>query len=201
MQDKSTITYHLVFPGEDRENAIDILSTITVKAPEVGEVLHINTTLEKTWLQSRFSHLSEKQLKALTRSEDSQVRNDFVVVDVKRWLKTRHIPMTSDKVFEIDVLKSSGTSGISPEIPVEVVTEHFEVFIEPFRHTELTEKPIAKVRNLLGSLFGTFDMISLIAEHPDKEKELLELFKGHIADTKGSIEKLREIIGNDKNWK
>lgn len=201
MKDKSTITYRLVQPGEDRVESIDILTTYTTKVPEVGEVININTTLEKSWMQSRFSHLSEQQLKALVRSEDSQLRDNFVVVDVKRWLKIMHTPVSADKILEIDFLGSTSTSGIKPEIPVEFIIENFEVYIEPFRHTELTEKPIAKVRNLLGSLFGTFDMVSLISEHPDKEKELLELFKGHIADTKQSIEKLREIIGNDKNWK
>jgi len=201
MQDKSTITYWLRQPGEDSGEAIDILKTITTKVPEVGEVVNINTNIESGWLKSRFSHLSENQLKALIRSEDSQLKGDFVVVDVKRWLKARHVPMSANEVFEIDTIGSSSPSGISPEIPVEVITEDFEVFVEPFRHTELTETPIAKVRNLLGSLFGTFDMLSLIAEYPDKKDGLLELFKGHIEGTKESMEKLREIIGNDKNWR
>lgn len=201
MQDKSTITYWLVQPGEDKGEPMQVLKTKTIKTPQVGEVINIDTQLEKGWLKSRFNHLSENQLKALVRSEESQLKDDFVVVDVKRWIKTRHVPMSANEVFEIDTIGSSSPSGISPEIPVEVVNEDFEVYIEPFRHTELTEKPIAKVRNLLGSLFGTFDMVSLIAEHPDKQKELLELFKGHIADTKQSIDRLREIIGDDKNWK
>jgi hypothetical protein len=201
MQDKSTITYWLRQPGEDSGEAIDILKTITTKVPEVGEVVNINTNIESGWLKSRFSHLSEKQLKAFIRSEESQLKGDFVVVDVKRWLKTRHVPISADEVFEIDTTKSSNPSRKSTELPAEVTTEDFEVFVEPFRHTELTETPIAKVRNSLGSIFGMIDMLSLIGEHPDKEKELLELFKDSIKDTKESMARLRELIGNDKNWR
>ena len=201
MQDKSTITYWLRQPGEDSGTETDILVSEVNKVPEIGERLRINTFLDMNDLSREFSHLSEKQIKSLVRKDESQIRGEFVVVDVKRWLKIKHESRKASDIFQIDVLGSNGTSMISPEIPSEYTIENFEVYIEPFRHTELTETPIAKVRNSLGSIFGMIDMLSLIGEHPDKEKELLELFKDSIKDTKESMARLRELIGNDKNWR
>jgi len=204
MSNKSTIRYWLREPGEDSGAEIEILSTVTIKVPEVGEVVNINTTIESSWLKSRFSYLSEKQLKALVRSEDSQLRGDFVVVDVKRWLKTRHIPMSSKDVFEIDTIGSSDISGRGPEIPVEVITEEFEVYIEPFRHTELTETPIAKLRNLLGPMSGYFQMLEIINEMDENDENkagMYELLSQSAKQSSDTMDKILELVKNQKIWK
>ena len=131
MQDKSEISYWLIQSGEDKGLAIKLLTTNTIKVPKVGEILHINTKIDKNWLDIRFKDLSETQRRALIRDEDTQISSDFSVVSVKRWLKTSLVPIKASEIFSIDVLSGSNTSGISPEIPAEIVSENFEVFLEP----------------------------------------------------------------------
>lgn len=202
MKDKTNITYWLQLPGEENEGLeIYIMSTEMSKVPSAGEVINFDTRFEKEWAESVFSHLSEQQKKSFFPREESQIKGDFVVVSVKRYIKVKYYSEEASRVFSNISIGSNGTSMISPKIPVSYNIECFEVFVQPFRNTELTETPIARVRNLLGPLFGIIDMLNLIAEHPEKEKELLELFKGNIKSTKESIMKLREIIGNDENWK
>lgn len=198
MNDKSTIRYWLREPGEE-DAGINLFTTNTTKVPEKGEVININSLIDKIWIESRFAHLSEKQLKALLPSEEKQVRGNYVVVDVKRWLKTSHHPYAasgSDFAFV-----SENSTVTSTVIPVESVKEDFEVFIEPFRHTELTETPIAKLRNALTPVFGIADLVTAMIEHPEKEKELIDLLKGSLGVTRECIDKSRELLRNDKNWK
>jgi len=198
MQDKSTITYWLRQPGEE-DGGINLLTTNTIKVPEKGEVINIETLIDKTWIETRFAHLSEKQLNALLPSEDKRVRGDYVVAEVKRWLKTSHYPYrVSGSDF---ALVQENTTSTSTVIPVESVKEVFEVFIEPFRHTELTESPIAKLRNSLTPVFGIVDLVTAMIEHPDKEKELIDLLKGSLGVTRECIDKSRDLLKNDKNWR
>jgi hypothetical protein len=79
--------------------------------------------------------------------------------------------------------------------------ETFEVYIQSFRNTELTETPIAKVRNLLSPILSSFQMLELIKAHPDKEKQIIELIVGQLDVANESIVKLRELIGDSKLWK
>lgn len=200
MEDKSTITYNLVQPGGDRSNSIQIMRTNTVKVPTVGEVIHFDTRVDIKSMTLQFGHIEESRLKKMITPEEAQVCGDFVVVDVKRWLETKYYPGDVSE-FMRSSISPSVTAGPNTKFPMSYDVEEFEVFIEPFRHTELTERPIAKVRNLLGSVFGTMDMLKLLNEHPDKEKELLELMKDNIEVASEAMIKLREIIGNDSNWK
>lgn len=200
MNDKSTIRYWLRQPGEDSDSAVQLISTQTVSVPKVGEIFSIDTKFDKTWLEIRFQHLSEKQRKALTRDEESQVRGDFVVVDVKRWIKTQLVPVPADEAFGIE---NNSTSAQRPDVPIEIVREEFEVYIEPFRHTELTETSIAKLRNKMGSIYGYFQALKAFHEakasdmHKDAMKVLLKDMEKQAIE---NIEDVVAFIKDDKNW-
>ena len=124
MQDKSEINYWL------GEGNIKLLTTKAIKVPDEGEVLSLDTRIDKIWMKSRFRDLSAAQLKAMTRSDDEQVRGDFKVISVKRWIRIKQFPVEASKLFSLDTLGSNVTSPVSPEIPMEVVYENFEVFLE-----------------------------------------------------------------------
>jgi hypothetical protein len=157
MQDSTEITYWLSKPGEATAE-VQIISTITSKVPSKGEVINLETLIDTEWAERVFT---ENALKILPQKE-SCVNGDFVVVDVKRFIRR-------------SVYKGDWTDkgAILKDIPLSKNYETFEVIIEPFRHTELTETPIAKLRNVLTPIFGVVEMLKLTQEFPDKEKELL----------------------------
>lgn len=192
--DKAEITYWLRLPDED----ISLLTTQVSKVPEVGEVLHINSAIEMGFMKMKFSHLSDKQMNSLLPQENQRVKDDFVVVDVKRYLKTRYVGAKASELFAIE---STSTSAQEAEIPVQYIIETFEVFVEPFKESELTESPIARVRNLLSPIVGSFDILNAIKKNPEKEKELMELFRSCLETASDSIPALLEIVRDDKNWK
>lgn len=186
MQDSTEITYWLSKAGEATAD-VQIISTITSKVPSIGEVFHLETLFDKDWAKFAFT---EQALKILPQ-EESCVKGDFVVVDVKRWIRR-------------EVYRGNWTDKgvILKDIPLCKNYETFEVIIEPFRHTELTETPIAKLRNALTPVFGAVEMLMLTQAFPDKEKELLELFRESLQNEVGPyLEKAKELLKNNKNWK
>ena len=197
MKNKTEIRYWLI----DGEEETDIVGIPTSKVPEVGEVINFGHHWDEDRANRVYEHLDDAHKKAFFPKKEKLITGEYVVVSVNRYITIDYVKTKVSEVFEGVKSFSNSTNYQIVEIPTLNTIEVFEVFIEKFKHSELTETPIAKVRNLLGSLFGTFDMISLIAENPDKEKEILELLKGHIEDAKEPMTRLREIIGDDKNWK
>ncbi len=196
MEDKTEISYWF---KESEESKVEILimRTMTSKVPDVGEIIHINTIVDEDWLNNSFNHLPDFQKKAFFPLKEKQIKGKFVVKSVNRYIKTEYFSKEFHSVFH------SQSTGVvkGPEIPAECIHETFEVFIEPFKHSDLTESPIAKVRNLLGSVFGAFDILNTIKANPDKEQELMELFKSSLETANESIPKLRELLKDNKNWK
>lgn len=197
MSEKSTISYWLKKPGEEG-GEIKILTFETSDVPKVGEVVNINTKINREDLLIQYRHLDGELLRNFLRKDEEQVKGDFVVVHVKRWLSISHVDSTTR---DLPIGLQNSTTSYYVSYPAEQLRENFEVFVEPFRHTELTETPIAKVRNLFGGLVGQLDLLNLIGEYPDKEKDLLEIFKSNISNTQESINRLRELLNNSDNWK
>jgi len=201
MTNKYTTTYWLQNPGEEGSE-IKLLETSTTKVPERGEVISIKTDFDQTWAEVRFKNLSEHDRQIFFPKEEVQVKGDFVVVEVKRFLKISYYSKSISEVFGHAPVASPTTSMMDlREIPVGDEIENFEVFVQPFKHSELTETPIAKLRNLLGPIFGTIDILNLTKEHPEKEKELREMFFDSLKTANDTMPKIRELIGNDKNWR
>lgn len=197
--DKTKIRYWLIGIGEDRDTPeVNILTTSTTKVPEVGEIININTQFNRFPIVQEYSDvLKEDDVIKILRKPEEEVKGDFVVVDVKRWLRITHGSQQPQTYYDTYGNKSSSwTHG-----PCEFFIEDFEVFIEPFRHTELTETPIAKLRNQLTPILGAVDMLELITEFPDKEEELINMFKSSLPTIRESIDKVRELLKNSKNWK
>jgi len=196
MKDKTEIRYWLREPGEEGVET-HIMRTMTYKVPEVGEVIHFDTVADKGWLERSFNHLPDYQKVAFFPKQEIQIEGDFVVVSVKRYLKEKYSSAEFHSVFQSEL--TGRHKG--PEIPTGNVIEEFEVFIQPFQHSELTETPIAKVRNLLSPILGSFKIIELIKQNPGREKEIIELLVGGLDVANESIEKLLKIVRDDKNWK
>ena len=204
MTNKTKITYWLQIPGEDSGMKTELLSTFTSKVPESGEVINIETKFDLEWAEYRFRNLSAHDKQIFFPKLNTQVKGDFVVVTVKRFLEVRYHPAPISKVFS-GIGSTFNSTSISTmedrEIPVGEEYETFEVYVQPFKHSELTETPIAKLRNLLGPMFSTFDLLNLAKEHPDKETELREMFFDSLKVANETMPKIRELIGNDKNWR
>lgn len=199
MKDKSTISYWLVQPGEDLGEAIDIMSTNTFKVPEKGEVIHINSKSDTTNLQHRFSHLKPDQLRRFIPIEEKLVDGDFVVVDVKRWIKICYYPEKLNNLFPLE--SSNITSNTSVDVPISYEVENFEVYVQPFRNTELTETPIAKLRNKMSPIYGYLQVVKAMRDKETDSEELGNLFKEMQNQAIDSIEDIVEFMRNDKIWK
>mgnify|MGYP006384540371 FL=1 len=202
MKDKSTISYWLVLPGESEDTAIDILTTPTQKVPEIGEVININTKVDKESLSLQFSHLNEESIRRFIPAKEKQVKNDFVVYDVKRWIKTVYYSEDSNKIFYPEA--SNSTSGVGTRIPMSYEVENFEVYVHPFQHSELTETPIAKLRNLLGPMSGYFQMLEIINEmdeNDDKKAEMHVLLNSVAKQSSETMDKILELVKDQKIWR
>lgn len=202
MNDKSTISYWLVLPGEDESTAIDILTTPTKKVPEIGEVININTKVDKESLSLQFSHLNEESIRRFIPAKEKQVKNDFVVYDVKRWIKTVYYSEDSNKIFYPEA--SNSTSSAGTRIPMSYEVENFEVYVHPFQHSELTETPIAKLRNLLGPMSGYFQMLEIINEmdeNDDKKAEMHVLLNNVAKQSSETMDKILELVKDQNIWK
>jgi hypothetical protein len=202
MKDKSTISYWLVLPGENEDTATDILTTPTQKVPEIGEVININTKVDKESLSLQFSHLNEESIRRFIPAKERQVKNDFVVYDVKRWIKTVYYSEDSNKIFYPEA--SNSTSGAGTRIPMSYEVENFEVYVHPFQNSELTETPIAKLRNLLSPMSGYFQMLEIINEmdeNDDKKAEMHVLLNKVAKQSSKTMDKILELVEDQKIWR
>lgn len=196
MQNKTQITYWLSPAGENNPT-VQIISTITSKVPEVGEVIGFDTRFDRVWAEANFKHLSERQMDMMFPKDETQILGKFLVVNSQRFIKELWFSAEASEVFGIEPISDFNKT----KIPVSRSIETFEITIEPFRETELTETSIARLRNLLGPVFNAMDMIQLISEHPDKEKELMEILRAGAETNRHFLEKARNFIRDDKNWK
>lgn len=197
MENRTYITYWLSPPGECNEE-IEIFSTVTSKVPTVGEVINFNTQIDMEMLKYKFDGLGSDWNKFLP-SEDKQIKGDFLVVSVKRWLKTYVKSRHTIEWMDDDGNKCSSKCYN----PMAVPDENFEVFVEPFRHTELTETSIAKLRNMMGPIYGYFQLLKAFNEmkgsdsHKSAARVLLEDTEKQAID---SIEDVVNFIKDEKNW-
>lgn len=197
MKNKSEITYWLVQPGEDLGTAIDITRTMTTKVPEVGEVINLNTSVDYESLYRRFIHLTPEQINGFICPKDSQVKGDFVVYSVKRWIKTASYAGKLSEAFP----SYQNTSDIEPDVPLSYEKETFEVYIQPFRNTELTETSITKLRNKMSPVYGYLQVVKAIKDKEIDSEELGELFNKLQNQAVDSIEDVVDFMRDEKNWK
>lgn len=127
MKDKTEISYWLKGSGEKEE--IQIMKTMTSKVPEVGEVININTMADELWLDSSFNHLKDFQKALFFPRKEKQIKGEFSVVSVKRYIKEIYSSV------EFHSVHHSQSTGVikGPEIPDGSINETFEVFIEPVK--------------------------------------------------------------------
>lgn len=128
MKDKSEISYVINSDGDLPD--IELLTTETVKVPEVGEVIHFNTHFDFDRISYQHPDLTEKQINALLPTEEKKVRGNFVVKDVKRYLSIRYVGEDINS-GDLRLGGLNGTVNFIRKIPVQKVVETFEVFIEP----------------------------------------------------------------------
>jgi len=88
---------------KDEKHEVELIVIETMMAPNVGEIVHIDTTMDKDWYDARWKNSKHNYFK-------EGVCDDFKVVSVKRYLKEIH--------FEHKGVALSRT------------TEEFEVFVE-----------------------------------------------------------------------
>lgn len=199
MSGKSTITYSLREIGSEEPVAIPILTTECTKVPEVGEVIGIDTKIDRESLIIKYKDIKGESLQKWLRSDESQIQGNFVVVDVKRWFEVFHKPSTPSHL-PIG-LESSTTATNYRSFPEEYTVETFVVYIEPFRHTELTETPIAKLRNKMSPLYGYLQVVKAMRDKEIDSEQMGELFKEMQNQAIDSIEEIVEFMRNDKIWK
>jgi len=105
---KSEVRYWL----KDDQDESQIISAGTMVPPVVGEIIHINTKMDKDWYDARWKKSQHNFFKP-------GVCGDFKVVSVKRYLKTFY--------FELERDVEAGKLGM----PMSRTVEEFEVFIKP----------------------------------------------------------------------
>lgn len=199
MSDKSKITYLLREAGSEDTDGINILTTGCTKVPEVGEVININTKIDREELLIRFREVTGESLQDWLRKDEAQIKGDFVVVSVKRWFNVSHSPSTPYSLPS--TLKSSNTSVNYRSFPVEHTIENFEVMVEPFRHTELTETPIAKLRNKMSPIYGYFQLLKAIRDKEIDFEAAGELFTKLERQAIDSVDDVVDFIKDKKIWK
>lgn len=197
MKNKTEIRYWL----KDGDNEIDILATETSRVPEVGEVISFGHHWNEERANRAYSHLDDSLKKTFFPKPETLLDDDYVVVSVKRYISVDYVRTKVSEVFSGALGFSNSTSMVVPDVPIANNKEQFEVFIKPFQHSELTETPIAKVRNLLSPVLGSIKMIELIKQNPGREQEIIELLKSSLDVANENIEKLLKIVKDDKNWK
>ncbi len=108
MQDKSQISYWF----EDQ----NILTVQTTRVPNVGEVIHFDTRMDKTWYESNFPNTKNDKL------FNEGVIGNFVVTEVKRYYKNYDIKHETD--FGVGTKKYV--------IPMQQTMENFEVQLNSY---------------------------------------------------------------------
>lgn len=194
MSDTTEISYWLREPGTE-DASIDLLRTITSKVPEVGEIIHFNTKIDREMLQINFSDFGD--ISNRLRKEESEVKGQFVVVSVKRFIKIGHATAKSHSYFD----SQGNTSSAIIYGPSEYSIECFEVIVEPFRHTELTETPIAKLRNKMSPIYGYMQVLKSIRDKDIAVEEMGDLLKELQNQAIDSIEDIVDFIRNKEIWK
>lgn len=199
MSDKSKITYLLREAGSEDTDGINILTTGCTKVPEVGEVININTKIDREELLIRFREVTGESLQDWLRKDEAQIKGDFVVINVKRWFSIYHktvIPRTLP-----EGLQSNSTSKYYIGFPEEYTVENFEVMLEPFRHTELTETPIAKLRNKMSPIYGYFQLLKAVRDKEIDFEAAGELFTKLERQAIDSVDDVVDFIKDKKIWK
>ena len=110
------------------------------------------------------------------------------------------------KLFIIQKIQDSSnvTAGVGTRIPVSYEVENFEVYVQPFQHSELTETPIAKLRNLLGPMYGYFQMLEIVNgmdESDDKKAEMHVLLNKAAKQSSETMDKILELVRDQKIWR
>lgn len=190
---KPEINYWLSPAGDCSAN-IKIMSTEAIQVPKIGEVIDINTTIDFKELEKQYSNLGSGWARLLPAEH---INGNFLVVDVKRILKIYISSCNSTEWSDGQGNRCVSTSYI----PAALSIESFEVIVEPFRETDLTETPIAKLRNSLSPIFGMVDLLNIIQQFPEKEKEMLELLRGNLDIAKKCIEESRKLLSDNTKWK
>lgn len=197
MSEKSTISYWLKKPGEEG-GEIKFLTFETSDVPKVGEVVNINTKINREDLLIQYRHLDGELLRNFLRKDEEQVKGDFVVVHVKRWLSISHADRNTR---DLPIGLQNSTTSYYVSYPAEQLRENFEVFVEPFRHTELTETPIAKLRNKMSPIYGYMQVLKSIRDKDITVEEMGDLFKELQNQAIDSIEDIVDFIRNKEIWK
>lgn len=197
MKNKTEISYWLDADGEQTL----IMNVEVSKVPEKGEKISFDNNWDNDRAERIYSHLSEKQKKTFFPKPEVLLSDYYMVTSVNRYIKIDYIKTKLSSVFPGYSLASESPSMQEPEIPIQMVRETFEVMLKPYQECELNATPISKVRNLLGSILGSFEILKLVKEHPEKEAELMEMFKSSSETAIESIPELRDILSNENNWK
>ena len=111
MEDISNISYWF----QDQ----NILTVQTTKVPNVGEVIHFDTRMDKTWYESNFPNNDKLFL------FNEGVIGNFVVTEVKRYYKNYDIKHEAD----------FGVGTKNYVIPMQQTVEKFEVQLD--KHSDL----------------------------------------------------------------
>lgn len=201
MKNKTEIRYWL--KGEEVD--LDILATEPSKIPQKGEIINFGHRWNYELANRVYSDLDEKQKETFFPKEETLLNGEYIVTQVTRYITVDYARTKIPDIFPGTIgMKSSTSVNFIAEIPVSFYIEVFEVFIEPFKNSELTESPIAKVRNLLGPITQHFTMLEMQEEYKnydeDVKKAMEKLMQENIKLCITSMEKLTRIIKDDKNW-
>ena len=105
MEDKLQISYWV----SNTEGSDNILTTKTTVAPKVGEVIHINTQMDKYWYDTRFPN---KKLFV------EGVRGNFIVTEIKRYYRNH------------DYVNKQVVGDEEYHFPSQYTIEEFEVYLD-----------------------------------------------------------------------
>lgn len=203
MKSKTEVTYWLKIPGDESGMETDVLKTITSKVPEVGEIIHIDTTsdLFGESIYNKLPDMPKENVDMFLPKKEQRVKGDFVVHSVKRWIKVYY---GSQELEGLSAQLSTLSTKTVTKVPCGYEVENFEVFIQPFQHSELTETPIAKLRNLLGPMAGYFQMLEIVnemGENDDKKAEMHVLLNKAAKQSSDTMDKILELVKDQKIWR
>lgn len=97
--------------GEDQHSEL-ICTVASLKVPQVGEVIHINTQGNEDWYRANFPNDPEM------RFFNKGVRGTFIVRSIERYIKS------------YDIVVKETDLGNKFEFPGKKIVENFEVHLE-----------------------------------------------------------------------
>ena len=100
---QSEVNYWL--KGENGENDKQLISAGTMVPPSIGEIVHIETRMDKDWYDARYKKFKKNFFR-------EGVTGFFKVISIKRWLEEHH--------YEVE----------NCCVPFSRTTENFEVYVE-----------------------------------------------------------------------